>query len=106
MNTRILAAMSLLASLCGSASLGFAQSRVCDPHTYGAKADGATKDTHAIQAAIDDCARKGGGIVKLSAGTFVSGPIVLKSSITLEIDKGAILLGSSDHADYQPKTEG
>jgi polygalacturonase len=105
MNGRILAAVCLTASFCGSASLGFGQSRECDPRKYGAKADGATKDTHAIQAAIDSCAQKGGGIVKLSAGTFVSGPIVLKNNITLEIDKGATLLGSSDHADYHPKTE-
>jgi polygalacturonase len=99
------AAISLAASFCSSASFCSGQSRVCDPHTYGAKADGATKDTHAIQAAIDNCAHKGGGIVRLGAGTFVSGPIVLKSGITLEVDKGATLLGSPDHADYQPKTE-
>ena len=100
MNLRIVAALSLAASLSA-----FGQSRVCDPRTYGAKADGSTHDTHAIQAAIDACAQKGGGIVKLGAGTFVSGPIVLKSGIALEIDKGATLLGSSDHADYHPKTE-
>lgn len=105
MKRQIFVAMSLAASFCASASLGFGQSRVCDPHTYGAKADGVTKDTHAIQAAIDHCAQKAGGIVKLSAGTFVSGPIVLKSAVTLEIDKGATLLGSSDHADYRPKVE-
>jgi polygalacturonase len=103
-NRKIFATMSLAASL-GGASLGYGQGRVCDPRTFGAKADGASKDTHAIQAAIDSCAQKGGGIVKLGAGTFVSGPIVLKSNITLEVDKGATLLGSSDHADYPPKTE-
>jgi polygalacturonase len=88
-----------------SACLAHGQRKVCDPRAFGAKADGATKDTHAIQSAIDSCAQKGGGTVKLSAGTFVSGPIALKSGITLEVDKGAILLGSSDHADYLPKTE-
>src|SRR3984957_19019282 len=98
------AAMSLT-FFSSSASVAHAQRKVCDPRTFGAKADGATKDTHAIQSAIDSCAQKGGGTVKLSAGTFVSGPIALKSGITLEVDKGATLLGSSDHADYQPKTE-
>jgi polygalacturonase len=88
-----------------SASLAHGQGKICDPRAFGAKADGATKDTHAIQSAIDSCAQKGGGTVKLSAGTFVSGPIALKSGITLEVDKGATLLGSSDHADYLPKTE-
>jgi polygalacturonase len=81
------------------------ETRVCDPRAFGAKADGTAKDTRAIQSAIDDCARKGGGIVKLSGGTFLSGPIELKSNITLEVDKGSTLLGSSDHGDYPPKME-
>jgi polygalacturonase len=73
---------------------------------YGAKGDGATKDTAAIQKAIDACAANtGGGTVKLSGGTFVSGPIVLRSNITLDVEKGATLLGSPDHADYPHKIE-
>ena len=79
--------------------------KICDARTYGAKADGVTKDTRAIQAAIDACASAGGGTVRLSGGTFVSAPIVLKSNITLDIAKGATLLGSPDHADYPAKTE-
>ena len=68
-----------------------AAGKVCDARTYGAKADGATKDTKAIQAAIDDCASAGGGTVKLAGGTFLSAPIVLKSNVTLDIAKGATL---------------
>jgi len=82
-----------------------AASKVCDAKTYGAKADGTTKDTQSIQTAIDACAKAGGGTVKLSGGTFLSAPIVLKSNITLDIAKGATLLGSSDHDDYPKKTE-
>jgi polygalacturonase len=77
----------------------------CDARAYGAKGDGITKDTAAIQGAIDACEKKGGGTVRLTAGTYVSAPIVLKSKITLQLDKGATLLGSPDHADYPPKTE-
>ncbi|MGH9605533.1 MAG: glycoside hydrolase family 28 protein [Terracidiphilus sp.] len=77
----------------------------CNPRNYGAKGDGATKDTAAIQAAIDACEQKGGGTVELTAGTYLSAPIVLKSNIDLLLDKGATLLGSPDHADYPPKTE-
>jgi polygalacturonase len=78
---------------------------VCDAHAYGARGDGATKDTAALQAAIDACAAKGGGTVRLTTGTYLSAPIVLKSNITLQLDKGATLLGSADHKDYPAKTE-
>ncbi len=77
----------------------------CNPRDFGAKADGATKDTAAIQGAIDACAAKGGGTVQLTAGTYLSAPIVLKSNITLQLDRGATLLGSPDHADYPDKVE-
>ncbi len=78
---------------------------VCNVRNYGAKGDDATKDTAAIQAAIDACARQGGGTVTLPAGNYLSAPIVLKSNITLHLDKGATLLGSTDHADYPAITE-
>lgn len=78
--------------------------QVCDARQYGAKADGTTKDTHALQAAIDACAEKGGGTVRLAGGIFVSGPIVLKSHVTLDVETGATLLGSPDHDDYPPMT--
>ena len=74
--------------------------RHCDPSSFGARADGVTKDTTAIQSAIDDCAAKGGGYVMLTKGTYLSGPIVLKDNITLYVAAGSTLLGSPDHADY------
>jgi polygalacturonase len=77
----------------------------CNPRDLGAKGDGTTKDTTAIQGAIDACAAKGGGTVRLIAGTYLSAPIVLKSNITLQLDKGATLLGSPDHTDYPDKVE-
>jgi polygalacturonase len=77
-----------------------AAGKVCDVRTYGAKGDAVAKDTKAIQAAIDDCASAGGGTVKLGGGIFLSAPISLKSNITLEIAKGATLLGSPDRAEY------
>jgi len=79
--------------------------RTCNPREFGAKGDGTTKDTVAIQSAIDACAAQGGGTVRLTAGTYLSAPIVLKSNITLQLDRGATLLGSPDHGDYPPKTE-
>jgi polygalacturonase len=96
----------LICFICSSAiSSAFAKPTVCDPRAFGAKGDGAGMDTQAIQAAIDGCAQKGGGIVRLSEGIYLSAPIVLRSHITFQLDKGATLLGSPDHADYPAKTE-
>jgi len=78
--------------------------RTCNPRDFGAKGDGVTKDTAAIQKAIDVCSVKG-GTIRLVAGAYLSAPIVLKSNITLQLDKGATLLGSPDHADYPEITE-
>lgn len=73
--------------------------RVCDVKQYGAKGDGVTKDTAAIQKAIDDCATTGGEVL-LEHGVFLSGTIALRSHITLDVDASATLLGSQDVADY------
>jgi hypothetical protein len=71
----------------------------CDVRDFGAKGDGVTKDTAAIQAAIDACADKGGE-VHLRQGTYLSGMIQLKSAMTFHVHGGATLLGSQDDADY------
>jgi polygalacturonase len=101
---RILMLTFALALVAASAAALHAAS-TCNPRDFGAKGDGTTKDTAAIQKAIDSCAAKGGGTVVLTKGTYLSAPIVLKSNITLQVDKGATLLGSPDHADYPQITE-
>jgi polygalacturonase len=97
-----LTAMALFAAIPASA---LNSTSICNPREYGARGDGVSKDTVAIQAAIDACETKGGGTVRLTAGTYLSAPIVLKSNISLQLDKGAMLLGSADHGDYPPKAE-
>jgi polygalacturonase len=101
---RVFIAVFALVLMAASGSPAHA-ARTCNPRDYGAKGDRTTKDTVAIQSAIDACAGQGGGTVRLTAGTYLSAPIVLKSNITLQLDKGATLLGSPDHGDYLPKTE-
>jgi len=67
---------------------------------YGAKGDGSTLDTAAVQAAIDRCTAEGGGTVLVPAGTFVIGTVELKSNVTLHLSAGATLLGSADGKQY------
>ena len=82
-----------------------AKGTACDPRALGAKADGQTKDTAALQGAIDQCAKGAGGIVELTAGTYVSAPLTLRSHVHLVLDKGATLLGSPDMEDYPIRTD-
>jgi len=72
---------------------------------YGAMADGITLNTVAIQKAIDECSQKGGGVVFLSEGLWLSGPIELRSNVNLHLGKNAVLLFSSDF-DLYPLVEG
>ncbi|HZQ43503.1 MAG TPA: glycosyl hydrolase family 28 protein [Acidobacteriaceae bacterium] len=74
--------------------------RVYNIRDFGAKGDGKTMDTAALQAAIDACTRDGGGTVLVPAGTFQIGATELKSNVTLHIAAGATLLGSADGKQY------
>lgn len=58
---------------------------------YGAKGDGVTIETKAIDAAIEAASKSGGGTVFFPAGTYLSFTIHLKSFITLHLDNGATL---------------
>ena len=71
-----------------------------DPRSHGAKGDGRSNDNHAIQETIDRCAHSGGGTVSVSPGTYLTGTVVLKSNVTLNLEEGATLLGSTRIGDY------
>lgn len=72
----------------------------CDVRQYGAVGDGEILCTAAIQAAIDDVSARGGGRVTLEEGRYLCGRIDLKSGVELHIERGAVLLGSANAADF------
>lgn len=72
---------------------------------FGAIADGLTLNTKAINSAIDACSQKGGGVVVVPAGLWVTGPVVLKSNVNLHLQKGALLQFTTDKSQY-PLVEG
>jgi len=73
------------------------------PHKYEVvvKPAGEILSTDIIQKAVDQCAAKGGGTVRLTAGTYRSGTIELKSNVTIKLDKNVLLNGSEKYSDYK-----
>jgi polygalacturonase len=72
---------------------------------FGAKNDGITLNTKSINNAIDACNKKGGGVVVVPGGFWLTGPIVLKSNVNLHLQKGALLQFTKDFDQY-PLVEG
>jgi polygalacturonase len=90
--TALIAALmiSFLPSFAGSSSI----------MDHGANGDGEFLNTAAIQSAIDQCNEEGGGTVYVPAGRFRTGTIILKSHVSLYLEAGAIILGSTELIDY------
>src|SRR6201988_3958927 len=65
-----------------------------DVRKFGAKGDGKTLDSPAINKAIDAAAAAGGGTVLFTAGTYRSFSIRLKSNVALYLDQGATILAA------------
>lgn len=70
---------------------------------FGARADGVTVNTRAIQTAIDHLAAQGGGTVVVPQGVFVSGALFLKPGVDLHLAKGAVLRCSTDMQNFPPR---
>jgi polygalacturonase len=85
---------------------GAGSSAVLDVRTHGARGDGASIDTPAINKAIDAASAQGGGTVYFPAGTYASYSIHLKSNVALYLDAGAtILAAAGSHYDAaEPNT--
>jgi polygalacturonase len=78
-------------------SLQAAEFRVAD---YGAKPDGKTLNTEAIQKTIDAAAKVRDGVVVFQPGVYLTGALFLKSGITFRVDEGVQLQGAQDLAAY------
>ncbi|MBI1342266.1 MAG: glycoside hydrolase family 28 protein [Terrimonas sp.] len=72
---------------------------------YGAIGDGYVLNTTSINNAITTAHEKGGGVVRVPSGLWLTGPLVLKSNINLHLEEGAILLFTKDKSQY-PLIEG
>jgi polygalacturonase len=67
---------------------------------YGAIPDGQTLNTSAFEKAIEACAGAGGGTVEVPPGLWLTGPIQLKSNINFRVERGALILFTTDHTQY------
>jgi polygalacturonase len=76
------------------------KNKVYNVNDYGALSDGKTLNTIAIQAAIDACSKKGGGVVSFDTGSYLTGSIYVKQGVNLVIGKNVTLLGSQNIEDY------
>jgi polygalacturonase len=70
---------------------------------YNIANDGQTLTTASLQKAIDECSQNGGGIISLPKGEYLTGTIILKDNVILNLEKDAVLLGSKNVIDYPDK---
>ena len=68
---------------------------------YGAKSDPFVMNTKSINDAIDNCSKKGGGVVLVPGGFWLTGPIELKSNVNLHINRDAIIQFTDDFDQYK-----
>jgi hypothetical protein len=97
-----LAQLAPLALAAPTAQSGGPATRVAATTTRPGKAK--PKDTAAFQQAIDTCAANGGGTVQIGPGNYLIGSIQLRTGVTLELQKGALVTGSPDPNDYPMAT--
>lgn len=69
-------------------------------NSYGAVPDGITLNTTAINKAITECSRKGGGVVLVPEGLWMTGPVEMKSNVNLHLKRAATLLFTRDKSQY------
>src|SRR4051812_39293833 len=93
-NTTAILVTTMLLSPCFAAD-------VFDVRDFGAKGDGTTVDTEAINNAIEAATVKAGAEVHFPSGNYLTGTIELKSEMTLVIEPNATLIATTNLADYK-----
>lgn len=68
---------------------------------FGARPDGITLNTDAINSAINESSKRGGGVVVVPSGLWLTGPIELKSNVNLHLQKSALLQFTDDFNQYK-----
>ncbi len=76
--------------------------RLFEVRDHGLQGVGIAVNTLAFAQAIEACHEAGGGIVRVPAGTWLTGPIHLRSNVNLHLERGALLRFSTRPADYLP----
>lgn len=89
----------LIISFCFAIKI-VAQNTVLDVTYHGAVGDGKTLNTECLQGVIDELHAHGGGQAYFPAGRYLTGSLQLKSGVTLYLERGAVLLGSTSPYDY------
>lgn len=67
---------------------------------FGAKPDGVTLNTTRINEAIKACSRKGGGVVLVPGGVWLTGPVEMQNNVNLHISRSAVVLFTKDFNQY------
>ncbi len=78
---------------------------IFDIRDYGAVGDGKTYATKAVQTAIDDCTKAGGGCVLVEGGSYLIGTIILKENVELHLTATAVLQASRNYEDFPERED-
>jgi len=82
-------------------SPGFLSAKDYNVSMFGAKSNGTTMNTSSIQKGIDFISENGGGRLVFFVGRYLTGTVYLKSNVTIQLEEGAILVGSLNPLDYE-----
>lgn len=103
MKIKILSLKIIIALLIMSSSVATLKAEgenVYHASKFGIRSDGVTMNTRSIQKAIDWISENGGGTLKFWVGRYLTGSIHLKDNVTIDLQEGAVILGSTNPYDY------